>query len=141
MVIDCKKCGNDCCGKIKNLTPILLPFEEKEFKRFGRKIKTPYREVFILKKKKNGRCIFFDELNKNCSIYEKRPIECRIYPYCLHFEGYKMNVWLDERFCKHAKLGAKDKKKILHSLQKIKFPKNWIKADASKIIQKICNAV
>lgn len=35
----------------------------------------------INKKKNSTQCIFWDEKEKNCSIYEHRPFDCRTYPF------------------------------------------------------------
>ncbi len=34
----------------------------------------------VLKTKNNGSCIFLDELTVKCTIYEARPVACRLYP-------------------------------------------------------------
>lgn len=41
----------------------------------GKKIKA------INKKANSTMCIFWDEGKKNCSIYENRPLDCRLYPF------------------------------------------------------------
>jgi Fe-S-cluster containining protein len=139
MKLNCKNCQTNCCG-IKNLVPILIPFEEKKFKKYAKKVKTPYRDVYLIKKNKNDRCIFFDEKNQNCSIYDERPIECRIYPYLFYFDGNEIRIELDSRICKQSNPYKQNKKEILGNMQKIKFPKCWIKANESKMIQKLKNA-
>ncbi len=141
MEINCKKCKNNCCGDIEDLAPILIPFEEKRFEKYAKEVEAPYRNVFLLKRKKNGKCVFFDEKNRNCSIYEERPIECRIYPYLIDFKKFKFNIKLDGRFCGQSNLAKSEEKKIIDQLKKIKFPKNWIKASQSKIIQEKINAI
>jgi len=35
----------------------------------------------VNKKKNSNNCIFWDEENKNCAIYEHRPFDCRAYPF------------------------------------------------------------
>jgi hypothetical protein len=35
----------------------------------------------INKKKNSNICVFWDEKNKNCSIYNQRPFDCRAYPF------------------------------------------------------------
>jgi len=59
--IKCEGCNRHCCGEITRLTPVLLPSEEKRLKRFSRKIETPYRDIFVLAKKDNENCVFFDD--------------------------------------------------------------------------------
>ncbi len=35
----------------------------------------------VNKKKNSNSCVFWDEENKNCSIYQYRPFDCRAYPF------------------------------------------------------------
>jgi Fe-S-cluster containining protein len=129
--INCNGCKKDCCGKIKNLRPILLPFEEKKFKKYSDTVKTPYKKVFILKQKKDGRCIFFDDKKKKCKVYDKRPVECKLYPFLLDFKKNSAGIILDKRFCKNLKSLKYDEKKIMAFIHELNFPKDWIKADES----------
>jgi Fe-S-cluster containining protein len=46
---------------------------------------------FCLKKLKingNFHCVFFDEQNKQCSIYSVRPTQCRAFPFWDHFKSH-----------------------------------------------------
>jgi Fe-S-cluster containining protein len=118
--VNCRSCNKHCCGEIPNLTPVFVPSEEKRFKKFSRKVKTPFRDMLVLKKKKN--CIFLKD--KKCTIYEKRPLECRLYPFLLDF-GKQVNVKLDRRFCKRTLVF--NKKEIIGSIRKEKFTADWIR--------------
>lgn len=124
--INCDECNKNCCQN-PHLTPILLPYEEKRFKNYSRKIKTPFRDMFVLIKKNNGPCIFLDDKTKKCTTYQKRPLECTLYPFLLDFEKTKATVKLDKRFCPHIKTLKFDKEKIIAFLNKNEFPSNWIK--------------
>jgi Fe-S-cluster containining protein len=124
--IKCEGCNNHCCGKNPHLTPVLLSSEEKKFKEYSKKIKTPYRTMSVLVKKGNRNCIFLDDKTKKCDIYNKRPLECMLYPFLLDFETTVLNVRLDKRFCPHLKTLAFDKEKIIDLISKYKFPSSWI---------------
>jgi Fe-S-cluster containining protein len=82
----------------------------------------------VLAKKKNGNCIFLDDKNKKCTIYKKRPLECKIYPFLLDFSGKKPDVKLDTRFCPNLLSLSAKKEKILKLIQSQNFQKDWISA-------------
>ena len=82
----------------------------------------------ILAKKDNGNCIFLDDKTTKCTIYDKRPLECQLYPFLLDFSKGKPDVKLDTRFCLHLQTLRFDKDKIFALIQKYSFPKDWIKA-------------
>ena len=126
--IDCGNCNNHCCGSNPYLTPVLLPSEEEKFKKNARSVKTPYREMWTLAKKESGNCIFLDNKATRCTIYDERPLECRLYPFLLDFSKEKLDVKLDERFCPHLKTLLADKQKITALVQTQQFPKDWIEA-------------
>ena len=42
---------------------------------------------WILKRKADGSCAFFDVENKSCTIYKDRPLICRCYPFFLDGDG------------------------------------------------------
>jgi len=44
-----------------------------------------YVSGYALKTKEDGSCTFLE--NKRCTIYEKRPFICRLYPFMLHLEA------------------------------------------------------
>jgi Fe-S-cluster containining protein len=123
--IDCTNCKKHCCGEIRKLRPVLLPSEEKRFKKYSDIVKMAGRDMLVLKQKK-GNCIFFNK-KKKCIIYTKRPLECRLYPFLLDFSKKQANVKLDKRFCKSLKTLAFDKRKIISYVRKHKFPREWVK--------------
>ena len=83
----CQRCGECCKDQVKRKRRILLTdydiarikkdmVEEK----FCKKIKPngPYKYMMI---QKDGSCIFLS--NNRCTIYEKRPLICRFYPFTM----------------------------------------------------------
>lgn len=126
--IDCRNCNNHCCGSNPHLTPVLLPSEEEKFKKYAHCIKTSYRPVWTLAKKENGNCIFLEDEATRCTIYNERPLECRLYPFLLDFSKEKPDVKLDERFCPRLRTLLADKERIAALVQIQQFPKDWIEA-------------
>ncbi|HZX45304.1 MAG TPA: YkgJ family cysteine cluster protein [Candidatus Nanoarchaeia archaeon] len=116
--IDCGECS-DCCKD--PLNPVLMPYEENDYPGSIVNINTPYRVIHTLAKK-DGHCIFL--IDGKCTIYNKRPFECRIYPYLLDFSRKPAGFKLDKRFCK--KLHTLNAEKI--SLDNGQFDDVWIRA-------------
>ncbi len=82
----------DCCCNCEDIDmPILLPFEVDEIARITRKNAVNFAEkksnnLYQMKranKDENGNtsgpCCFF--VNNKCSIYENRPLDCRLFPF------------------------------------------------------------
>jgi len=93
----CEECGGKCCigesGYIW-VTPIeiekIANFLKIEISEFYSTFIEQYGVKFSIKEKKfeNGfACIFFDEKNRNCSIYEVRPSQCRTFPFWDYFKN------------------------------------------------------
>jgi Fe-S-cluster containining protein len=125
--IECEWCANHCCGQNLNLTPVLLPSEEDRFRENVKKINTPSGEICVLAKKQNGNCTFLDDQTKRCTIYEKRPLECALYPFLLDFDDNEADVKLDKRFCPHLHTLAFDRNEIMNFVRKHTFPVDWVK--------------
>lgn len=114
---------------MKNLEPMLLPFEEKKFKKYAKKIATPHRDLFVLKRKAGGFCVFQNEKSGKCKIYKKRPIDCRIFPYNFDFTRQgKLKLMLDKKVCPRVKNGKYDKKKIMNLVEKHVIPDDYKKS-------------
>ena len=93
----CDECGGKCCVGESGYIWI----SEDEIRSLGEYLGYTtelFKEIFLekfgnrysIKEKlyKGGlACIFFDEKNKNCSIYEYRPNQCRSFPFWEHFKG------------------------------------------------------
>jgi len=45
--------------------------------------------------RKNGVCAFLD-YNDRCMVYDLRPIECKLYPWILYWDGDKLDVKLHD---------------------------------------------
>ena len=125
--IDCSDC-NICCG-YECFNPVLLPSEEKRFKKYSLKIKTPFRDIFILKRKEDGYCLFQNKTNTGCQIYKKRPVDCRLFPYSLRFNKKgEAKIALDQEVCKRTRKGCYNKPRIRKYLRDLKIPADYGKA-------------
>lgn len=94
----CAECGGKCCtgesGYIwinkAEISALAEHFKLNESE-FIDKFLEKYGYRFSLKEKvyEGGyACIFFDEINKNCSIYELRPKQCASFPFWDYFKNY-----------------------------------------------------
>ncbi len=95
----CKECQGKCCigesgnvfatkEELKNLREH-LGLDEKEFTlRYLRKVglRMSFKEVEF---EDGYACIFFDQVHKNCSIYNFRPMQCRTFPFWEYFKTRK----------------------------------------------------
>ena len=58
----------------------LLKISQKEFlKKFCKTVNLGVARRISLKEKRNNDCIFWD--NGGCTIYEQRPLQCKVYPF------------------------------------------------------------
>ena len=126
--INCNGCSNNCCGKNPHLTPVLLPSEEEKFKKYSRSIQTPYGKIKVLAKKENGNCILLDEKTLKCTAYDKRPLECALYPFLLDFSKKEPSAEIDKRFCPRLNTLIANKEEIAVLIKKQHFPKDWVNA-------------
>jgi len=69
----CGKCGK-CC-----LSPHIFSFEKEFIKKHFDKLKE--NQGFYSVKQNNGRCVFYNEKELKCSIYENRPMDCKLFPF------------------------------------------------------------
>ena len=86
--IECNKCGYCCIGTEMELLPedieriLKLGYKLQEFAKFD--------GIYWRLKTKNGYCIFFNKKDNTCTIYEYRPIGCRLYP--LQWNGFDVEI-------------------------------------------------
>ena len=98
----CKNCDAKCCTGASGYIYANLDEIEKLRAKFKLSFKD-FEEKYLLKV--NGRysfkeykyqdgfaCVFFDELNKNCSIYELRPEQCKTFPFWNYFKTHKKEL-------------------------------------------------
>jgi len=63
----------------------------KDGKEYVQEVDVKSKKVKALKKKPNSlNCVFWDEIKKQCTIYQHRPFDCRAYPFDI--------LYLDDKF-------------------------------------------
>lgn len=126
--INCQGCKQHCCGQIPGLQPVLLPSEEAQFAG-----STEDHGVLKLIKKKpdTGTCVFLDDKTNKCTIYNKRPLECRLYPFVLDVaDPSELAVFyrLDPRRCGSLNTLIAQPWEIMKEVQKHDYPGEWVDA-------------
>ena len=90
----CQSCSHSgCCTSFAS--PLLFPTDinklkaiEKDDEKYMADNIIQGKRVKTLKKKENStECVFWDNIQKKCSIYKNRPFDCMIYP----FDIFKIN--------------------------------------------------
>lgn len=92
----CKRCG-ECCRRSSPTLHLedrdiilkgIIPFRdlytlrkgEKAYDNLNQTLVNLQEELIKVKEKRNSReCIFFDSLSSSCTIYEHRPLQCRVF--------------------------------------------------------------
>jgi len=123
----CEKCGR-CCGDTEDTVRhvLLLKTEaEKISKETSQEIEEftqqvygfePY--IYEMKKTENeGKCLFLE--NNRCTIYEKRPIICRFYPFELNNLGNEQYSFSFTTKCKGIGQGLHLKKNFFADLFRV----------------------
>lgn len=110
----CLKCSVHCCGGSEVKAPILLPHEIEKFKNFVEECELGF---YRLKRDPVTRtCVFWQD--GLCTCYVDRPLECRLYPWVLTWDG-EINLRLHSD-CPKSKLFPRPE---LPDLSKI--PNEW----------------
>jgi Fe-S-cluster containining protein len=123
--INCETCGARCC--MDPLAPILLPEEEEVLKDISVVVGTPFRKMRVIPKREDGSCVFLDEDAQACRIYERRPFECRIYPFLLDFEKGP-HIQLDPLICPNLGSVRYDITAVGGLVDVREWPEDWINA-------------
>jgi len=83
-ICKCERRG-DCCRELE------VEIKENEIDRIGKENiemkKIDGKEKMYIKRNENNSCIFYNSFDRNCKIYENRPLACRLF-YCnIYFKG------------------------------------------------------
>jgi len=89
----CKHCG--CCTN--SAVPLVFSHDFEDLKSIGKASNEFLKEITVFgkkiraikKKNDSNSCIFWDEQKRACSIYDKRPFDCRAYPFDIHLVNGK----------------------------------------------------
>ncbi|MBO1224626.1 MAG: YkgJ family cysteine cluster protein [Candidatus Scalindua sediminis] len=104
-LIDCSTCSH-CCDRDNFY---LFPFEVDYYKRIGIDVIEIYGVNFL--KKTSSTCPFLSNDKQKCTIYEKRPISCRLFPLEIILDERNVLAWAHYKadYClKHSLLQASD---------------------------------
>lgn len=88
----CSQCDGNCCvgdsgyiwinpKEIEELANFLKISTDELKEKYLYKVKYKYSIKEIKVNENNYACIFFDLNKKQCSVYEKRPTQCRTFPF------------------------------------------------------------
>ena len=79
---ECVRCGK-CCRTLD----VSLSFEEEATLKNVRSDSIVYGKIGAYIRRVNGKCLFYDESSRSCSIYSIRPRACRLYPFYVRKSG------------------------------------------------------
>lgn len=122
----CSRCENNCCLRFY---AVLLPDEENEFEGFSSEVQTPLGPVRTLGRP--GRpCPFLTD-DMRCSIYPRRPLDCRAWPVVVYydFETGERVVYLDLD-CDAVRNGTFPSdllKKMIKAMMELPLEDEWLK--------------
>lgn len=96
----CNSCKHQSCCT-NSVVPLVFSYDFEKLKSIGKsgsafvkEIKVGGRSVNSIKKKENSNiCVFWDEDKKGCSIYQDRPLDCKVYPFDIYLVDGKYH-WI-----------------------------------------------
>lgn len=124
----CNSCVGkfDCCCNCNKIDmPIILPVEAKKIEsisrkpidKFAKKLTNNLYQMRRIDDDENKGCVFF--INNACSIYENRPIDCRLFPF--DFKEINGEYWLiyynDIEICKALPTDEDEIKSYAHNIR------------------------
>ena len=74
----CRRCPGHCCA-VKDLVVVLDREKVDRTLNRYRYEKDKGLNVYVLKRRKDGSCVYFDRDKKRCSIYHRRPHSCKAF--------------------------------------------------------------
>ena len=122
VTVDCSKCQARCCGSLSGWQPALMPWEVPA-RFFG--LTDRRGKIYVVRQRKTGHCIFFDK--QRCSVYERRPLECRLFPFRLKFSKCNVQLEIDRRCVQHTLFSRLSANRLMEGLAGRKFPASWVK--------------
>jgi len=78
----CRGCKVNCC---RRFYAVLLDEEVEEFRGVAKPLKTRYGVVYTLGDPNGGICPYLRQ-DGLCSVYPKRPFDCRFWPLMIHYD-------------------------------------------------------
>ena len=122
----CSNCTENCC---RRFYAVLLPEEENEFKDVSFTIMTERGLVKCIGSNSGKPCPFLDESGK-CTIYSKRPLDCRLWPVLVYidFKTRERVVYLDLDCpaVREGRLPIEVVKKIMETIKNLELSDEWL---------------
>ncbi|MEM2277407.1 MAG: YkgJ family cysteine cluster protein [Zestosphaera sp.] len=123
----CSDCRINCC---KRFYAVLLPEEEKDFENSSFSIDTELGSVRAIGSRNGLSCPYLDDTGM-CSIYVRRPLDCRLWPVILYYDfktGEKViYLDLDCPAVASGKLPSDLIKNVIEELKKLSLDIEWLK--------------
>lgn len=122
----CDNCPSNCCQRFY---AILLPEEEPLFNKYSFTIHTekgPVKAIGALE----GRSCAFLSRNGYCTIYEKRPLDCRLWPVVVYIDPVTREkivyLDLDCPALRDLRIPISVINRILKEITKLNFDESWL---------------
>lgn len=139
----CTECYNEhavcCCASEEIDMPIFLetersnifaslPKRKRKSSKFFNPLPSPYNQSEVwqmcrvekdVEDKKDSRCTFFDTNDNKCNIYERRPLDCRLFPFDIKLADNKTEYIIGyyPDLCDRALPDEREMKKYAHILR------------------------
>lgn len=94
-LVNCRGCAK-CCregGPVYVLKREVRRLEEMGVPLF------PYKDFHFIRRLPGGQCVMLDKETGQCSIYEQRPLSCKLFPLDIFAEGPHEVEWVLFNFC------------------------------------------
>jgi Fe-S-cluster containining protein len=122
----CSSCPTNCC---RRFYAVLLPDEEEEFGEHSFTISTERGPVKCVGARGGRPCPFLDSQGR-CTIYEKRPFDCRVWPIMMYIdlETRERVIYLDLDCpaVREGRIPPNLVKKIVETLKTTEISDEWL---------------
>ena len=120
--INCAECGKCCVDP--NLAPVLFPHEEHDYQKELRRAPNG-GQLPTVAKKPDGKCVYYAD--GKCQIYDRRPLECRLYPVLPDLSGERATFSIDTKQCPKEKFekATFSPRHLLMELSDIRVTPEW----------------
>lgn len=122
----CSNCSCNCC---KRFYAVLLPEEEDDYGNATFEVMTRFGVVKCIGARDGRQCPFLSD-NGFCSIYSKRPFDCRLWPVMVYldYSSGERIVYLDLDCpaVKEGRISRETVDKLVEIVRSIEFSDEWL---------------
>lgn len=122
----CSNCRENCCTRFY---AVLLPEEEEEFKDTAFEVETQRGKVKCIGSRDGKPCPYLSR-EGYCTVYEKRPLDCRIWPVVVYvdFKTGERVVYLDLECpaVREGKIPSELIERITSTVKEIDLSDEWL---------------